>query len=110
MTMPSFAAETATDRSTPLFVDLDGTLVKSDTLMDSLFVLVRQEPIAALQLPLWLLKGKARVKAEVAARTSLSAATLPYNRPLLEHLRAEHANGRKIYLATASDERVAKAV
>ena len=110
MTMPSFAAETATDRSTPLFVDLDGTLVKSDTLMDSLFVLVRQEPIAALQLPLWLLKGKAGFKAEVAARASLSAETLPYNRPLLEHLRLEHANGRKIYLATASDERVAKAV
>ena len=33
----------------PLCVDLDGTLVKSDTLMDSLLVLARSHPGAALR-------------------------------------------------------------
>ena len=33
----------------PLCVDLDGTLVKSDTLMDSLLLLLRSRPLDALQ-------------------------------------------------------------
>ena len=99
--------ETAVNRSTPLCVDLDGTLVKSDTLVDSVFTLIRQEPSAMLRLPLWLAKGKVGFKSEVAQRVQLSAETLPYNHAVLEFIRAEHAAGRKIYLATASDERLA---
>src|ERR1700678_2027033 len=43
----------------PLCVDLDGTLVKSDTLLDSLMVLARRDPAAFLRSPLWAVKGKA---------------------------------------------------
>jgi 4-hydroxybenzoate polyprenyltransferase len=100
----------ATERATPLCVDLDGTLVKSDTLVDSVFVLLRQQPTAALQLPGWLAGGKVNFKSEIARRVLLSPETLPYNQPLLEFIRAEHAAGRKIYLATASDATLAKAI
>ena len=86
----------------PLCVDLDGTLVKSDTFVDSLMVLARRDPIAFLQTPQWVLKGKAYFKSQVASRVTLDAAHLPYNLPLLQYLRNEHASGRKLYLATGA--------
>ena len=51
----------------PLCVDLDGTLVKSDTLVDSLLVLMRTHPALAFELPGQLLHGKAAFKAFVTA-------------------------------------------
>jgi 4-hydroxybenzoate polyprenyltransferase/phosphoserine phosphatase len=94
----------------PLCVDLDGTLVKSDTFVDSLMVLARRHPIAFLRVPLWALKGKAHVKSQVASMVTLDAAHLPYNRPLLDYLRDEHAAGRKLYLATGADRVLARNV
>lgn len=94
----------------PLCVDLDGTLVKSDTLMDSLLLLVRTRPQAALMLPLWLLRGKAALKAEVTSRVSLDVRHLPYNRSLVEFLEAERGEGRKVYLATGADRQLAERI
>ncbi|MGI8772946.1 MAG: UbiA family prenyltransferase [Acidobacteriaceae bacterium] len=87
----------------PLCVDLDGTLVKSDTLVDSLLLLARSRPLEFLQTPLWALRGKANLKREVTARISLNVEHLPYNRTLLEYLMAEHGEGRRLYLATGAD-------
>ncbi len=96
----------------PLCVDLDGTLVKSDTLVDSLLLLVRSRPLDALKTPLWAMRGKANLKREVSARVTLSAEHLPYNRPLLEYLMEQRGRGRKLYLATGADgvlaERIAR--
>ena len=94
----------------PLCVDLDGTLVKSDTLMDSLLLLLRSRPGAALQLPRWLVRGKAAVKAEVGARVSLDVRHLPYNRSLIEYLEAERGEGRRLYLATGADQQLARRI
>jgi 4-hydroxybenzoate polyprenyltransferase/phosphoserine phosphatase len=94
----------------PLCVDLDGTLVKSDTLMDSLLVLVRNRPLDALRIPLWLLRGKAVVKAEVGARVVLDVQHLPYNRAVIEYLETERGEGRKLYLATGADQQLAQRI
>jgi 4-hydroxybenzoate polyprenyltransferase len=94
----------------PLCVDLDGTLVKSDTLMDSLLVLARTKPLALLHFPAWLLRGKAAVKAEVGARVALDVRHLPYNRALIEFLEAERGDGRKVYLATGADQTLARRI
>ncbi len=94
----------------PLCVDLDGTLVKSDTLVDSLLLLVRTEPLNALQSPLWALRGKAHLKREVTSRVSLNVEHLPYNRSLLEYLMAQRGQGRKLYLATGADSALAHRV
>ena len=74
----------------PLCVDLDGTLVKSDTLVDSLLLLVRVHPLTALKTPFWLLSGKAAFKERVTSAVSLDIAHLPYNRPLLAYLKEQH--------------------
>jgi 4-hydroxybenzoate polyprenyltransferase len=94
----------------PLCVDLDGTLVKSDTLHDSLLVLMRSRPARALHLPAQVLKGKAAFKAFVTDSVSLDVAHLPYNRELVHYLQAERAKGREIYLATGADIRLARRV
>ncbi|MGB8114038.1 MAG: UbiA family prenyltransferase [Candidatus Sulfotelmatobacter sp.] len=94
----------------PLVVDLDGTLLKTDLLLESLFSLLRQAPLSLFALPFWLLRGRAHLKREVALRSRLDVALLPYRTVLLEQLSVEHEKGRSIVLATASDERLAQPV
>jgi len=91
-------------------VDLDGTLVKSDTLLDSVIVLARQSPRSLLQFPRWIAEGKAAFKRNVSSMVALDVAHLPYNQPLLEFLRQQHAAGREIYLATGADHLLAERV
>ncbi len=95
---------------TPLCVDLDGTLIYSDLLLESVVLLLKRNPLYVLLLPLWLLRGKSRLKAEIARRIELNPAALPYNLPLLDWLREQHALQRPIWLATASAGSLAHAV
>jgi len=98
------------DSSVPLCVDLDGTLTPVDTLHESLLRLARQAPIAILALPFWLRTGKARMKREVAVRTTFDSALLPLNSELLAWLKTERETGRRVVLATAADSLVARQV
>jgi len=94
----------------PLVVDLDGTLLRTDLLHESTLMLLRAEPLRALQLPLWLASGKAHLKREIAQRVDLDFAGMPYHAELIEWLRAERQRGRHIVLATASDAMLARSV
>ncbi len=94
----------------PLCVDMDGTLVKSDTLVDSLLMLVRSNPLSIFRIPGWILRGKAALKREVTSRVSLDVAHLPYNRELLAYLREQRETGRRILLATGADKALAERV
>ncbi|MDZ8118293.1 UbiA family prenyltransferase [Pontiella agarivorans] len=100
----------SSDQSIPLCVDLDGTLVKLDTLHQALFLLLRRDPACIFKFAGWLLKGKAHFKDQVMQRVELDAAVLPYNGPLLQWLRKERSKGRTLILATASNYRTAEAV
>jgi 4-hydroxybenzoate polyprenyltransferase len=93
-----------------LCVDLDGTLVATDMLWEGIFAMLRERPTAVLQLPRWLLKGKAYFKQQVAERAPLCPETLPYRDDVLQFLQQEHAAGREIVLATAADQRIACAI
>ncbi|MGB8261784.1 MAG: haloacid dehalogenase-like hydrolase, partial [Terracidiphilus sp.] len=98
------------DPARPLCVDLDGTLVKSDTLFDGLCQLLRRRPLSALRVPLWVAGGRARLKTEVARLAPLDAARLPYNAELLRYLESQHRAGRTIYLATGADSILAERI
>ncbi len=95
---------------TTLCVDLDGTLVKSDTLVDSALALARHHPALLLKIPGWLLEGKAALKRHITNAVTLDVAHLPYNRELLQYLEQQHATGRPIYLATAADAVLAQRI
>ena len=94
----------------PLVTDLDGTLIHSDLLWESLAALLERKPQRVLRLPLWLARGKAGFKHAVAAEADLDPALLPYRADVLAYLRREHEAGRRIILATASHQKYADAV
>ena len=91
----------------PLVVDLDGTLIKSDLLLESFMLLIRANPLNLIWVVMWLLKGKSTLKEEIAKRADIPVEYLPYNRDLIDYLKDEAASGREIILATASHERYA---
>jgi 4-hydroxybenzoate polyprenyltransferase/phosphoserine phosphatase len=94
----------------PLCVDLDGTLVKSDTLIDSLLVLARTRPHLIPALFAQVLRGRAAFKAFVTDNVTLDVQHLPYNRKLLQYLHGQRREGRPVYLATGADVRLARRV
>lgn len=94
----------------PLFVDMDGTLLATDTLSERLLQLVRRNPFDLFRLPGWLLKGRIVLKGQLAANTELDIETLPPNPELLKFLEEERAAGRWMALATASDRCTAEKV
>ena len=100
----------AAPQSRPLCVDLDGTLIRGDLLYESLFETVRRHPAIVFILPLWLFRGKAYLKRQLAERCFVSAALLPYHVGLLEWLSAERRLGRRIILCTSADDLLARRV
>lgn len=113
MTEPQrqLATVSARSKSDVLCVDLDGTLIRTDTLLESTLLFLKQDGLRALFLVLvWALRGKAHLKHMVAARTRLNPAELPYNRDLLAFLMTEHAAGTRLVLATGADEGIANRI
>ncbi|MCB0338904.1 MAG: hypothetical protein KDD53_04835, partial [Bdellovibrionales bacterium] len=90
-----------------LCVDLDDTVLLTDMVFESACLLLRQAPLSALMIPLWLTRGRASLKHEIAQRIKINAASLPYNQEVMSFLQEEKANGRRIILATACDQRLA---
>ena len=94
----------------PLFVDLDGTVIKSDMLFESFLWLLKHRPWTLLLTPFWLVKGRANLKYEIASRAQPNIESLPLNTQFLEYLKQQAANRREIILISASDERVTRRV
>lgn len=82
-------------------VDLDGTLLKSDVLYESLLALLASNPLYVFLIPFWVLRGKAALKRELALRVKLPPETLPYDERVLNALRTTTQRPR--VLCTASD-------
>jgi phosphoserine phosphatase len=95
------------EKDVPLCVDLDGTLIRSDALIESVLLLIKTQPWAIFFIPFWLLRGRAVFKGEVAKRVTLNANTLPYQTDLFNFLKQQHAAGRILVLATASHTKIA---
>lgn len=104
----SLAQQGARSDSTPICVDLDGTLLRSDLLYESLLALLAKSPLVALLLPFWLLRGKAHLKRQIASRVQLDPALLPYDERVLAHLRGTQQRPR--VLCTASDRLIVQPI
>jgi 4-hydroxybenzoate polyprenyltransferase/phosphoserine phosphatase len=98
------------DRQAPLVVDLDGTLIRSDLLVESLLLLAKKAPLRMLAAMSWLARGRAYFKCRIAREVTLDVATLPYDRDLIAYLEAEKKTGRELVLASGADDSVAKGV
>jgi hypothetical protein len=61
--LPASRAASLEADPVPLVVDLDGTLVKTDLLVESVVRLLRKNMLYLFLLPIWLLRGKRAFKA-----------------------------------------------
>lgn len=94
-------------RQPPLAVDVDGTLLRGDLLAESALAYLRANPLRIFTVLMWMLQGRAVLKRRLAERVELDVDALPLNEELVGFIEAEHAKGREIHLATASDAMVA---
>ena len=91
----SEAPNAATTNQVPLAVDLDGTLIRTDMMWESLVRLLRKKPFAALVSFFVLFRGRAAFKRHVAVRVKVDPANLPYHSELIVWLKKQKASGRK---------------
>lgn len=102
---PHDAAET----DLPLVVDLDGTLLATDSLHEGFLNALRSRPAALLQIPHLLARGRHLLKLGLLD-TREHMDLYPVNEPVLRLLREAAAGGREVWLATASPLPVAEAM
>jgi 4-hydroxybenzoate polyprenyltransferase len=92
-------------------VDLDGTLLRTDLLLETFLAAVRQNPLVLIMAPYWLLRdGKAALKAKLAGLVKLDPALLPYHQPLIAFLREKKEAGHKLYLTSAANLQLAEQI
>lgn len=98
------------NESSPLAVDLDGSLIHTDLTFESIFLFLKQYPLQLFFLFFWFLKGRAYFKRQLAHRISMRADLLPYNQDVLAYLKDQKQKGRSLILATGSDILLAQEV
>ena len=99
------------ERGVVLTVDLDGTLVRTDLLWESLWNRLSHNALILFPFIFALIfSGRAAAKAYLARSSSVQPAWLPYNEDVLAFCRSWADAGGKVYLATASNERFATAI
>jgi 4-hydroxybenzoate polyprenyltransferase len=94
----------------PLVVDLDGSLIYSDLLWESLLQFLKHKPWAFFQVILWLLQGKAVLKHQLAQYTEIHVESLPYDDHLLREIKQRKAQLTPIVLATGSHRKFAEKI
>lgn len=97
-------------KEVPLIVDLDGTLIRTDLLVESAFAHLGHDPLRIVGLVTALMQGKAALKAQISATTEIDVSRLPYDEDVLALIRTAHASARPVYVASASNERYVSAI
>lgn len=99
-----------TGSSPPLIVDLDGTLLRSDLLLETGMAFLRSHPLHLLKPFKWLADGKATLKSRLANATLIDVSVLPYNQAVIALIETARSAGRSVVLATASHHSLAKRI
>jgi 4-hydroxybenzoate polyprenyltransferase len=94
----------------PICVDLDGTLVFTDTLHESFLLAIKKNPLSLFLIFFWLIKGKAYLKTKLSEYIELSVEDLPYNKKLIDWLMLKKDEGHKLVLATGANNIIAERI
>jgi 4-hydroxybenzoate polyprenyltransferase/phosphoserine phosphatase len=94
----------------PLCVDLDGTLIKTNTLHEYILALIRTAPQYVLLLPLWLIRGQAYLWNRLSQLVTINVALLPYRNEVLEYLQREKHEGRELILVSGASQSLVERV
>jgi 4-hydroxybenzoate polyprenyltransferase/phosphoserine phosphatase len=100
----------ASSSGRPLVVDLDGTLIASDLLIETAFSELGRRPHSLYDMLTALSRGKAALKHRLAEPADFNPSTLPYDPAVLALIRQAKAEGRPVYLASASHCRLVESI
>jgi 4-hydroxybenzoate polyprenyltransferase len=101
---------TDVEPAVPLVIDLDGTLIRSDLLVETLAGSLAGNPLKLLDLFQAWRQGRAQLKDVAAQSSHIDVAALPYDPEIVQLVKDAKAEGRKVYLASASNERLVERV
>lgn len=83
--------------------DVDGTVLETDLLYESLLFALKRHPAILFLVPFWLLRGRAHLKAQLACRAAdMSVTAMPLNEEVVAYLRDRAESGSSVILASAS--------
>ncbi len=94
----------------PLCVDVDGTLLRTNTLHEQLVALLGRSPWAPYRLLPAVRGGRAAFKRAVAEASPLDVDGLPLRDSVLELIARARAEGQPVWLATGADRGVGEGV
>ena len=96
---------------TPIVVDLDETLARTDFFFESLLLFIKQNPFNIFRALRWLLQNdRAYLKSKIAQSVDIDVTTIPFNTALIKWLEEKKKLGHEIVLATATHHKYANSV
>lgn len=93
-----------------LVVDLDGTLLRSDMLLESFWSALGRDWRVPVMSVASLTAGRAALKQHLARASAVDVATLPYDAGVMAYVAAWRRSGGRTALVTASDRSFAEAI
>jgi 4-hydroxybenzoate polyprenyltransferase/phosphoserine phosphatase len=87
-----------------LVVDLDGTLIASDLLLELWLAAIKRDPWNLLRSPFWLMRGRCFLKQRLAEKVELDWTLLPYRKAVVDLILEERSKSRPVILASASPQ------
>lgn len=93
----------------PLCIDLDGTLIQTDVLSESLLIYVKKFPWRIFHILWWLCQGRAMLKKKIADDIDLDISLMPVNQKVVDLILKYKAQGHQIYLVTAAAQKYGEA-
>ena len=99
------------DKHIPLVIDLDGTLLRIDTLHELALRFFLERPLSSIFLMIfWSFRGVAVLKRKLSSQIKLDLPNIPIFDEVVEYGSTQKSFGRKIVLCTGSDELLATEV
>ncbi|ADY65996.1 UbiA family prenyltransferase [Agrobacterium tumefaciens] len=94
----------------PIVVDLDGTLLLSDTLYEAAALSLFRKPLALMSALPTLSHGRHVLKATIAKQVDLTSLVLPFREDLVNWLRQKAGEGHALHLCSAADQTIVDVV
>jgi len=93
-----------------LYVELDDTLLATNTFLESLLLLLKRNPFFLFLIPIWTLRGLKHFQQQIAKRVNLDVSILPYRQHVIAHLQDETKQGRVLVLISGWNLKIGHAV
>lgn len=90
-----------------LVVDLDGTLIRTDMLIETLWSAISRDWKCIFRVFGLLLSGRAPLKRYLASTANIDESILPYDSDIVDYIRNRREQGDSTALVTASDQGIA---